>query len=177
MIITASGRRIDVADAAQHRFPLANVATVRKRVREFLEQHRAAAVVCSAACGADLIVLSEAGALGLRRKIVLPFDQKRFRESSVTDRPGDWRHAFDQAIDSLDRRDLIVMKAGSDDAAYAAANGTILDEAIALGREMHSAVAALLVWEGTPRPGLDLTDQFGGDARRRGLPIFEVKTL
>ena len=47
-------------------------------------------LVCSAACGADLIALQAAGRVSLRRRIVLPFEPSRFRDSSVVDRPGDW---------------------------------------------------------------------------------------
>jgi hypothetical protein len=47
---------------------------VTERLRKVFRAERASIVVSSAACGADLIDLREARALGLRRRIVLPFD-------------------------------------------------------------------------------------------------------
>jgi hypothetical protein len=70
------------------RFPLEAVPTVRRRLADLLAKERAVALVCSAACGADLVALEEAERLGLRRRIVLPFPPERFRKTSVTDRPG-----------------------------------------------------------------------------------------
>src|SRR6202007_3063310 len=92
--------------------------------------------VCSAACGADLIALEEAERLGLRRRIVLPFPAKRFRETSVTDRPGEWGALYDRLIgEAKAAGDLVVLSGtGDDDAAYAAANTTIVHEAEELAR-------------------------------------------
>jgi hypothetical protein len=75
--------------AERVRFPLENAPVVRSRVRAFLNDRGASMLVSSAACGADFISLNAAGELGLGRRIVLPFDAPRFREVSVTDRPGD----------------------------------------------------------------------------------------
>ena len=88
MIIALAGRRIDAADADTQRFPVENIELVRRRLRELFERERPEALVSSAACGADLIALDEAGALGIRRRVILPFDRRRFRETSVIDRPG-----------------------------------------------------------------------------------------
>ena len=69
MILAFAGRRMDAAGAAPPRFPLTNVALVRRRIRALLEAHSATAIVSSAACGADLIALGEAGALGYAAKL------------------------------------------------------------------------------------------------------------
>src|SRR5438270_205679 len=106
MIVAGAGRRIDAPDGGQPRFPLENVAKVRRRIRALLEQQRVAGVVSSAACGADLVVLSEAVSLGLRCRVVLPIERARFRESSVVDRPGDWGPLFDRVLDGIDAVDL-----------------------------------------------------------------------
>ena len=90
MIIALAGRRVDSADAKESRFPLRNVERVRTRARAVLKEKGATTLVSSAACGADLIAVSEAGQLGLRRRVILPFGRSRFQESSVTDRPGEW---------------------------------------------------------------------------------------
>jgi len=68
-----------------------------------------------------LIVLSEAGSLGLRRRVVLPFEPKRFRETSVVDRPGDWGTIYDQVIDQVETNgDLVVLGKTDQDDPYAA---------------------------------------------------------
>src|SRR5215510_14628657 len=97
-VAALAGRRIDAADASTSRFPLANTELVRERLQALLRAEQSDALVCSAAYGADLIALDVAGALGLRRRVVLPFAAERFRQSSVTDRPGDWGPLFDQII-------------------------------------------------------------------------------
>jgi hypothetical protein len=48
---------------------------------DFIERD-ATALVCSGACGADLLALDVAGALGLRRRLVLPFEPDRFHQNS-----------------------------------------------------------------------------------------------
>ena len=78
MIIALAGRRVDPAESKDSRFPLRNVESVRTRARAVLIEKGATALVSSAACGADLIALSEAGQLGLRRRVILPFERRRF---------------------------------------------------------------------------------------------------
>lgn len=177
MIIALAGRRVDSPEAKDTRFPLLNVGIVRERVRALLQEN-AAALVSSAACGADLIALSEAGKLGLRRRVVLPFERPRFRETSVTDRPGDWGPLFDEVLDAVEAAgDLVVLRAGSDDEAYALANRAILDESLALAKTAHQPVRAVLVWDGKSRGDHDLTEDFGVEARKRGMPVTDVPTI
>lgn len=77
-VIALAGRRIDAPETKSARFPLSNVPIVRERLAALLAAEHAEALVCSAACGADLIALAEAERLGLRRRIVLPFRQSAF---------------------------------------------------------------------------------------------------
>jgi hypothetical protein len=178
MIIALAGRRVDSADAKEPRFPLGNLEMVRTRARAVLIEKGAIALVSSAACGADLIALSEAGQLGLRRRVVLPFGRKRFRETSVTDRPGDWGPLYDQIIDEVEALgDLVLLEKGTDNEAYSAANHVILNEALGLAKEAHKPATAVLIWDGTSRGDHDLTEEFGVEARNRGLAVIEVKTL
>ena len=68
-------------------------------------------VVSSAACGADLLALEQAGGLGLRRRVVIPFDRERFRAGSVVDRPGDWGGLYDSILDAVGAQgDLVVLR-------------------------------------------------------------------
>jgi hypothetical protein len=176
--LALAGRRIDAADATAARFPLANVGIVRARLAELLRAERIEALVCSAACGADLIALEAAGALSLGRRIVLPFAAKRFRSTSVTDRPGDWGPRFDRVIGEVGgARDLVDLGLDqADDATYAAANHAILAEAEALAGADPANLIAAIVWEGASRGEGDLTEAFATAARARGHPVREVLT-
>jgi hypothetical protein len=177
MIIALAGRRVDATDATQRRFPLQNIRVVSERVRAMFKDHGATAVVCSAACGADLIALSEAGSLGLRRRVALPFDRTRFKETSVIDRPGQWGALYDEIIDQIEAAgDLMIVQRASDENPYSATNRKILDEALLLANRFHESVTAALVWDGITRGDDDLTEGFGVEARNRGLRVVEVST-
>ena len=181
-VVALAGRRIDAGD--EGRFPLPNVPFVEERISNLLRARGARALVCSAACGADLLALAAAEALGLRRRVVLPFAPERFRESSVIDRPGDWGPAYDRIIDAVTRTSDLVVLAGTDEGgvAYAAANERILDEAMRLANvgaapTISPEIAfAVIVWDGRSRGDDDATERFAASARRRGLVVEEVLT-
>jgi hypothetical protein len=178
MVIALAGRRVDDVDTNPPRFPLGNVEPVRIRIRALLRERGATVLVSSAACGADLIGLSEAGQLGLRRRVILPFERGRFRETSVTDRPGDWGPLYDQILRDVDAAgDLVVLKNASDDEAYSAANGAIVREAVALAKAAHKPATAAVIWDGVSRSGHDLTEEFAAEARERGLVVTEIQTI
>lgn len=164
MIVAVAGRRMD-ADARR-------IEGVRRRVRALFAEEGVVAVVSSAACGADLIAQSEAGAMGLRRRIVLPYGRERFRETSVVDRPGDWGAVYDRVLGEVD--DVVVLPEA--DEPYRAANEAILDEAAKLAAELGQEAAAVLVWDGASRGERDWTAAFGRAARERGWRVLEVST-
>jgi hypothetical protein len=188
MAITAAlaGRRIDALDASTPRFPLAAVPLVRERLRAVLTDRQAQALVCSAACGADLVALEVAGELGLRRRVVLPFDAAKFRGTSVTDRPGDWGPLYDRIIEEMRQAgDLVVNEgAGAGDEAYAAANERILEESLCLadfppgsGSVPIATALGVIVWEGQSRGPGDATERFATSARLCGFGIEQVLTV
>src|SRR5262245_44145191 len=179
MIIAVAGRRIDAEDAQSARFPLTNVTLVQQRLDELFARTAATALVSSGACGADLVALTIAGTRHMRRRMVLPFGRDEFRTSSVTDRPGDWGPVYDRVLAELDPSGDVVTLAGQSagDAAYAAAHDVILDEAATLAQQGATDVVALLVWEGAPRDGADMTAAFGEAARKRGYRVEHVKTI
>jgi hypothetical protein len=184
MIIALAGRRIDAPNATIPRFPLKHVAAVRERLHAFFVDHKATVLICSAACGADLLALDVAGELGIWRRIALPFEQDRFRAISVTDRPGEWGMLFDRIIREVqaEGKFVILSEDSEDDALFATANKVILDEALLLAREKsheqpEQVVEAVLVWDGLPRGEGDLTAHFAGEALARGLAIAEIATM
>jgi hypothetical protein len=178
MIVVYAGRRIDPDDrTSPNQFPLANAARVQEDVERVLRQLRPAVVVGSGACGADLLILEAAGRLGVRRRVLLPFDQATFRATSVTDRPGNWGPRFDAIINEVSAGgDLVELGLDpNQDGAYHEANAGIFREAAGLAGG-HEDVAALVLWNGVPRGAGDVTEAFFKDARRRGWPVTEIDT-
>ena len=136
------------------------------------------ALVNSGACGADLVAQTVAGALGLRRRIILPFDRQRFRQTSVVDRPGNWGPIYDRLVQDLDAAGDVITLAdtGDDTESYALTNMAILDHARDIGATLRRDVLAVLVWEGSSRGPDDLTAAFGHVARKRGVRLVEIST-
>jgi predicted acylesterase/phospholipase RssA/tetratricopeptide (TPR) repeat protein len=162
-VVALAGRRIDSVDSDSSRFPLDAVPTVRRQLADLLIRERAVAVVCSAACGADILALEEAERLGVRRRIVLPFPADRFRVTSVIDRPGDWGQRFDRLVQgAAESGDLVVLSGDPDngEAAYSVANEAIIAEAQRLAKVGTARLVAVIVWEGFARPGSDATAHF-----------------
>ena len=178
MVIALVGRRIDRADVAKPRFPYSAVPRVRERIYALFKDSSATSLVCSAACGADLIALDAARALGIRMRIVLPFDPTRFRETSVTDRPGDWGPIFDRIISEAKANDDLVNLNLDPDAeeSYLQANAAILSEATRLAAPSGGKIVAAVVWNGVPRKENDITKKFADSARSLGLQVIEVST-
>ncbi len=88
------------------------------------------AVVCSAACGADILALESAAQLGLSRRVVLPFSREQFRSTSVADRGGDWGRRFDTILQQLQSKDIVELNLqNGNDEAYLAVNSKYPDEA------------------------------------------------
>ena len=181
-VVALAGRRIDLPEAQVPRFPLGNVQEVGRRIYEVLCEMHVVALVCSAACGADLVALEQAKQLGLRRRVVLPFAPERFRETSVVDRPGDWGPLYDQqVVATAAAGDLLVLDGAiGGETAYSAANEAIVHEAQALARtaqpDRAHRLIAILVWEGAPRPGSDATARFRDLTRYAGFEEQSIST-
>jgi hypothetical protein len=181
-VVALAGRRIDAPDVDRPRFSPRSVPVVRKRLAELLVREKALALVSSAACGSDLIGLEEAERIQIRRRIVLPFSRDKFRATSVVDRPGEWGSSFDHLVAlAEEQRDLVIPERGEgdEDAAYAAVNKLILNEAKGLARTTPGGphrLVAVIVWEGRPRPGNDLTDNFRTAAIEAGFTLHVILT-
>jgi hypothetical protein len=179
MIVALAGRRVDSKDQERRRFSSAPevVDLVRGRIRDKLLELRATALVSSAACGADLLALEEAGKLGLRRRVVLPFDRENFRSTSVTDRPGNWGALYDAVLDKVQGLgDLVILPPVPKEKAYLETNHHIISEALVLSRTLQSPVVAVQVWEGKSRGKGDITEEFGHHAQMQGLRVYEIMT-
>jgi hypothetical protein len=184
MILVYAGRRIDAAQTpgsppVEARFPVSSVARVRREVERVIGTLKPSVVVGSAACGADLLVLEAAGALGARRRIVLPFGRATFRASSVTDRPGDWGAQFDAVVTEVSANgDLVELALDPDaDATYLRANHEIFRDADILARASGDACRALVIWNGATRGSGDVTEAFLQESVRRGWSPEIIDTL
>ena len=179
MIIALAGRRIDAADAETERFPLEMKDAVRQKILQLFMDERVTALVSSAACGADLLAQDAARELGIRRHIVLPFGEEKFRRTSVTDRPGDWGALFDTICrEARDAGNLIDLKSDAvEAAAYAAATDKVLELAEDLRREENEAAIAVVVWNGKAKNADDETARFAEAARRRKFGAAEILTV
>lgn len=186
-VVAVGGRRIDAEPTSTPRFPFDQVGRVGREIADQLRRTQAVALVCSAACGADLIALETAQKMGLPTRIILPFSAARFRETSVVDRPRPefWGSMFDR-VTSTARADgnLVELDAAEADDAYSMTNGVIIREAKKLAdikdreRSIGSLrLIALVVWEGASRGSDDHTNKFVQLAQESGFRIEQVLTL
>lgn len=177
-VLALAGRRIDAAGADERRFPPENEAMVAVRIRNAMVSAASQAVVCSAACGADILALEGAAQLGLARRVVLPFARQHFRAKSVADRGEDWGRRFDAILQQLQSEDILELNLPSgNDAAYAAVNAKIIEEAVAWASMTGRRALAMIVWNGFSRGATDLTEGFKRVALDRKLEVISVPTL
>lgn len=173
-VAALAGRRIDPIGADEPHFPLSAVPRVRSALRDRLVAESPRTLVCSAACGADLIALDLANRLGIPAHIVLPFSEERFRLTSVTDRPGDWGQVFDSVVRRARGHGLltILRDAGEGDAAYSAATRQI----VAITKELagNGPAIAIAVSDHRPRQTHDATSEFRELAVQSGFRIIQV---
>jgi hypothetical protein len=177
--VALAGRRVDPVGTDPGGFPIGNVNRVSEELRAVFETLRPATLISSAACGSDLLALEEAGRLGIRRRVILPFDPEQFLRTSVEDRPGDWASLYKRIIKEVcSSGDLVDLKfsVGQDDD-YRLTNLAILDEALEVARASAGKVIAVLVWDGQSRGPGDLTENFRVEAQKKGFPIVEVPTI
>jgi hypothetical protein len=180
MIVALAGRRIDAPDTKVHRFPFENVEKVEQRLKAFFLSCKASVLVCSAACGSDLLALDIAGELKLQRRIILPFSPDVFKKKSVTDCYGDWESKFDKICNKVNSHQMLrVLNSGDDQKAYERTNVEILNlaERIAQSQKGNKKIIALVVWDGKSRGPDDITTHFLEEAKKKDISIEEISTL
>jgi hypothetical protein len=134
-------------------------------------------LVSSAACGADLLALAVASEMGLRRRVVLPFNRDKFRSSSVIDRPGAWGPLYDAVLNDVQAAgDMVIAPTAPEDKAYLETNHIIIEQALSLGEALKQHCVAIRVWEGKTRGEGDPTEEFGEYAREKGIDLFDILT-
>ena len=176
IVAALAGRRTDAIDAVTARFPEAQTGAVRNAIAELLRREGVDTLVCSAACGADLLALDAAMSLGLRCRIVLPFSREEFRRTSVIDRPGEWGDVYDRVLTAAGAKGELIVLSGEvgESRSYSQATETILREAREVARD--GRCIAILVWDGNSYGEADLTAEFGRLAAASGIEQREVLT-
>ena len=173
-VAALAGRRIDGADSTRIQFPLSCVKKVTGDLRKFFEVGGFTSLVCSAACGADLVAVESAKLLGMTIDIVLPYSPSKFRGSSVVDRPGDWGPKYDRLIDESAANNRLHILSSDEDGNYDLATTGILSIATAMAPLEN--IIGVVVWEGQPRDEGDATLDFKRRAEKLGLIVHELAT-
>lgn len=102
-VVAFAGHMIDAPDRATPRFPPALEPAVAAALRAHLAQLHTPIIYCSAACGADLLLIEAALAIGAEVNVVLPFDRGDFVATSVAVGGDDWVRRFDAALGRIVR--------------------------------------------------------------------------
>ena len=183
MIVALAGRRIDAPDTNSKRFPGGLAGSIKQKLADCFVAVKARHLVCSAACGSDLLAIQAAEELGIDSTVVLPFDHVLFRASSVVDRPGDWGVYYDEVVHQLkDAGRLVELSFQNNDPdAYLKTNHYILQRAeeianhvAVINRPNFKELMAVIVWEGKPKDSDDSTYHFMEEAKKRNFEIRQV---
>lgn len=176
VVAALAGRRIDACDAVTEDFPMSRVPLVRARIAQTIKFEDIGLLVCSAACGADLLALDVAAELGVRCRVILPYDSSKFRHTSVIDRPGNWGPIYDRIIRDVAAQGNLIVLGGDvgDSEVYSLANEAIVREASIAASPKHAI--AIAIWEGQPRKGRDATADFCQIAQKEGMSLRTVLT-
>ncbi len=173
-VIIEAGRRVDAPDAQLPRFPPSSVSEVRQRIRKLLVTQNPQAVVCSAACGADLLLLEAAGEMHIEQVVLLPSEPEAFRKSSVTDRPGNWGELYDQVLKTAQ---IEVLKLPEGQEGYLETNLKLLDRGQQMARQNGVPAEALVIWNGVARGPDDVTAHFLHEAKSRKMTVLGISTV
>ncbi|MEO8675629.1 MAG: adenylate/guanylate cyclase domain-containing protein [Casimicrobiaceae bacterium] len=102
-VVAFAGHMIDAPGRGTPRFPAALAPAVQATLRAELARFHSPIVYSSAACGADLIFIEAALAIGAEVNVVLPFDRLDFIRTSVAIGGAGWVERFDAALDRATR--------------------------------------------------------------------------
>ncbi len=176
MIVVFGGVQIDSRDTAPPRFRVRDVPDVERRTADALDALRPRLLVGAAASGADLVVLAAARSKGFDVRVVLPFDARTFKRTSVEDRGREWCVRYDRLIGSLKPDELEILDEVKDAGVYHRTNTRLLERAAQLRYAPDEEIVALVL-----RPIVShwasVTDDLVDKARQAGLRVMEVPTL
>jgi hypothetical protein len=172
-----AGRRLDQTGSKPQRFPLDNLEHVKQLLRKTFLKLGIGKLICSAACGADLLAIEVALRLQIETHIILPFEKDMFKQQSVTDRPGDWGAFFDRLMNTSDKNVSVRILGLESDSfeAYIKTNNEIIAYARDMANKRH--ITSIVVWDGDKWGEDDITYQFIAASQQAGFYTVEVPTL
>ena len=174
-VVVFSGHMIDAHDRPRPRFPASLEPEVRAAVGAKLAALAPAAVYGSAACGADLLCLEAARALGCETHVVLPFPAAAFREASVDFAGSGWSERFERALAAADSVTIASdHHARGSAATFEYANLILTGLARLRGRVLETPVRALAVRDPRAAGGRGGTASIVSLWERHGLPIDPI---
>jgi len=132
------------------------------------------AVVCSAACGADLLLLQAASEMHIEQVVLLPSEPEAFRRSSVTDRPGNWGELYDRVLETA-RVEILKLPEGQE--GYLETNRMLLERGQQLASHSGTTAEALVIWNGASRGADDVTAHFLQEAKLHKMKVLEISTV
>ena len=102
-VLAFTGHLIDGPGRVKARFPAEIEPAASDALRKHLAQLHQPKIYCSAACGADLILIEAALDLGAEVNVVLPFDREDFIQVSVAVGGETWVRRFERALTRVAR--------------------------------------------------------------------------
>lgn len=146
-----TGHRIDDSSRAVSRFPPGLEPQIKAAITQWLASSNVRAGVSSAANGADILFLEALQELeGSDTRIVLPFSEKEFIETSVRNGADEsWVSRFQTVIDRATRVTIAASdRVGTGRGPFEYANRIILGQGLMLAQELQSSLCGLAVWNG-----------------------------
>ena len=174
-VVVFTGHMIDAPGRTSPRFPASLEAPVRREIEARLAAIRPAAVYASAACGADLLCLEAARALGAETHVVLPFPAGDFRRVSVEFAGGDWPERFDRALAATSSVTVTSDHYASGSAAtFEYANLVLTGSAKLRAEQLDSSLVALAACDLEAHPRRGGTAWTLAQWERAGLPAERI---
>lgn len=170
-----SGHMVDLPTADRKRFPPENEAEIGRRIGAFLDKHSVRIGYASAACGADILFLEEVLRRGGEINIILPFEQEKFRQTSVERvSGGDWGARFEKVLPKAAQvKVLTEHHPETEENAFEFANLVLCGLGISRAEHLGTEPYFLAVWDGHD-------SQRGSTAsavalwRERGFPVEQI---
>jgi hypothetical protein len=177
-VLLFSGHMIDAQDRDKPRFPPDQEPAARLAIATLLAQLDAGPldlVVCSGACGGDLLFAEAALLRGAALEIYLPFEPEVFAKESVDFAGDNWHLRFEAACAAsslhLMPQEGGPLKAGED--SYEQVNLWMLDAASRFGAEK---VDFICLWDGQGGDGPGGTQHLMQEVKRRNGRIHWLDT-
>jgi MAP3K TRAFs-binding domain len=149
-----AGHMLDAPGRPKPRFPITAAESVRERMKAWLATKAIRFSFSSAACGSDLIFLTEAQKAGVETHVVLPFAASHFIETSVRGGGKYWVSAFERALEKVASLTILNDEVADEKSSvYDFTNRMVAAKARLLASTLDLQVKALAVWDGQPGDG------------------------